>query len=190
MTLNTCASMKLEVHFQRKQVSPGPEGNVHSWGGSEPAVRNNCRVCQDCPWAAAEHCSALPALQVDVAAWCVPCSVSHHELGLGETPLWHISTPRSFSTIACAVSVAPSCRAEWQEGSSAGHCSRVRVPFPAAQRSGGGRGWGVRGWGWSQLLQQQRGHGVWRGGAGGRGSRVRGSRVRGSTLRSALAHAG
>uniref|UniRef100_A0A8C4JL05 StAR related lipid transfer domain containing 8 n=1 Tax=Dromaius novaehollandiae TaxID=8790 RepID=A0A8C4JL05_DRONO len=23
MTLNTCASMKLEVHFQRKQVSPG-----------------------------------------------------------------------------------------------------------------------------------------------------------------------
>lgn len=34
MTLNTCASMKLEVHFQRKQVSPGPEGNVHSWGAA------------------------------------------------------------------------------------------------------------------------------------------------------------
>lgn len=65
MTLNTCASMKLEVHFQRKQVSPGPEGNVHSWGGSEPAVRNNSRVCQDCPWAAAEHCSSLPALLGD-----------------------------------------------------------------------------------------------------------------------------
>lgn len=34
MTLNTCASMKLEVHFQRKQVSPGPEGNVRSWGAA------------------------------------------------------------------------------------------------------------------------------------------------------------
>lgn len=56
MTLNTCASMKLEVHFQRKQVSPGLEGNVRSWRGSEPGFLDNSGVIQDCPWAGAEQC--------------------------------------------------------------------------------------------------------------------------------------
>lgn len=38
---------------------------------------------------------------------CAVLSVSHHELGLGETPLRHTSTPRCSSTIACAVSAGP-----------------------------------------------------------------------------------
>lgn len=32
MTLNTCASMKLDVHFQRKQVRPGCSRQVRGCG--------------------------------------------------------------------------------------------------------------------------------------------------------------
>lgn len=48
MTLNTCASMKLDVHFQRKQVSPGCSRQVRGWWCRRSCARWRGSVLVSC----------------------------------------------------------------------------------------------------------------------------------------------